>query len=407
MAHAVLAPSSAEKWMNCPPSARLEATMPDTSGIAAAEGTVAHELCELLLKREIGLIEIDAYKKELTRIKSAVYFNGNIVYLWPEELGADPEELYSEAMFDHATDYVYMVMQHFAELKQLDPHAEIYTEKRFDLTQYIPEGSGTCDTPIVSYQILWIHDLKYGKGVPVSSDNNRQLMLYALGAYLEFYWMYNFKEIRMTIFQPRIDNTSTAVITTEELLHWAETELKEIAALAFEGKGEFKPGKHCTAYFCAVRATCRAHKDYNMQVAEELFKEPALLTPEEIVQVLDRKKQLENWLTAVNDYAQGAALLGTEFPGMKLVKGRSNRRYRNPKEVISALTALGYDLEEIANVKPLGLGEMEKTIGKLLFGEILAPLIDKPEGKPTLVHETDKRPAISSADEAEKLFADS
>ena len=404
MAHALLSPSSASKWLNCPPSARLEASLPSYSGIAAAEGTLAHELCELLLKLELGKINKADYLHDLIGIKSARYFNGSIVHRCPPDMEGG-EELYDEAMYDHAVDYVALVMEHYQELKQLDPLAEIHTEKQFDLSKYVPEGFGTCDTPIVAEPVLWIHDLKYGKGVPVSSEGNKQMMLYALGAYIEYSLIYEIKEIRMTVVQPRIDNTSTAIITKDELLTWAETELKEKAAQAFKGEGEMKAGNHCQ--FCGARAQCRVNAQYQMQAAEAAFKEPVLLSDAEIVNILERKKAFEGWLTSIAEFAQSAALSGKQFPGMKLVEGRSNRMYRDKEEVIKLLLQEDYFLEDIASVKPLGLGEMEKKLGKTVFTELLTPLIIKPAGKPTLVPESDKRPAIKSAEDAEKAFADS
>ena len=45
---------------------------------------------------------------------------------------------------------------------------------------------------------------------------------------------------------------------------------------------------------------------------------------------------------------------------------------------------------------------MTTLLGKKKFEELLGKLVQKPPGKPTLVPETDKRPAMKSAAESAK-----
>lgn len=384
MAHALLSPSSASRWLNCPRSARLEETLPSTAGTAAQEGTLAHRLSEVLLKFEIGTYTKSIMKSNLALIKD--------------------EELYNEEMMDHCTDYVSYVMGVFQQVKAEFGTAVIYPEQHFDLSKYVPEGFGTCDNVIIGGNVMHIIDLKYGKGVPVDSANNKQLMLYGLGAYLEFEYVFDIDRIVMHIVQPRIDNSSTAEIETTELIGWANSVLKKAAEMADKGEGDFVPGSHCR--FCRARATCRANAEYQMQGAVKAFTKPDLLDDEEVVEILKKAKDLEGWLTAVKDHALDEAILrNKEWPGMKLVAGRSNRKYSSETAVLETLLTGGYDKEDLGKFKLFGLGELEKTIGKKPFEEIVTPLLIKPPGKPVLVPVEDKRPAINSAEEAEKAFA--
>lgn len=404
MAHALLSPSSASRWLECPPSARLEEQMEDTAGRAAFEGTIAHAIVEILLLLELGRISKKEYKARLDLLKKEKF---SITIYKPDgttEVVQDEEPAFNEEMMDHAHDYVTIVMQQYQEALQKVPSSRIYPEQKFDISVYVPDSFGTCDTPIVSEPVLYIFDLKYGKGVPVSSENNRQMMLYALGAYLEFSRYYEIEEVHMTIVQPRIDNTSTAVISVEDLLRWAEKVLRPTAQLAFEGKGEFNPGKHCQ--FCRVRPTCRANHDYQMRIIE-LEKTPVQLTDAEIVQVLNQMRLVEGWLTSVKEYALNEAITkNRQWPGMKLVEGTSRRKYSDSEAVIQLLQDKGYKLTEISTQKPIGLGEMTKLIGKVNFAEWLNPLIIKPPGKLTLVPTEDDRVPYDSAEAAEAAFKD-
>jgi hypothetical protein len=383
-AHALLSPSAASRWLNCTAAPLLEAQLPETSSVAADEGTLAHILSELLLKRELGRVEKKAFKADLKQVQAHV--------------------LYAEEMLDYCTEDAAMTMQLYAEYLQAYPSAIIYLETEFDLSQYLPEGFGTCDRVIIAGHILHVIDLKYGKGVPVAAKDNKQLMLYALGAYLEFCYAYDITEIRMTIVQPRIENNSTASIGVADLMQWADTELKEKAAEAFTGPGTFVPGAHCQ--FCKARPTCRAHADHQLQLAAHDFADPPLLTPEEISDILQRAKSFEGWLTAVKDYALARALAGDHWPGFKLVEGRSTRKYSSEGDVLTALTEAGYDKYAVGRFKLFGITEMTSELGKKKFSELIDPLTIKPAGKPVLVPESDKREPLNSIAQAQKDFAD-
>lgn len=383
--HAILSPSGASKWMNCTPSARLEDSMPESSSIYADEGTLAHSINEITVQLELKMITKAAYKKKLKAFQE--------------------HELYSDEMLECADEYLSIVMQKLTEARSKDPAAVIYLERKFDLSKYIPEGYGHVDCPIVADHILYVIDYKHGKGVPVASDKNKQMLIYGLGAYLEFSDIFDITELDLTICQPRIDNTSSFRITVKELLEWAEAELKPKAELAFEGQGEFVPGAHCQ--FCKVRATCRAHANMQLELAKHEFAEPVLLTDEEISDILSRKKLFEGWLTSVGDHALSEAVHnGKQWPGYKLVEGRSNRKYADEDAVLQVLTKNGYDKYDVGEFKLFGITAMEKELTKKKFAELLSPLVIKPAGKPVLAPADDKRPEYNTVAQAQADFSD-
>lgn len=316
-----------------------------------------------------------------------------------EQAQADP--LYSGAMGEHMESYAAFIEERMAEARTRCEDPRIFIEQTVRFEEYVPGGFGTSDAIILSDGVMDVIDLKYGKGVPVSAEGNPQMRIYGLGCYLALSWAYRIDTIRMTIFQPRLDSISTASMTTDELLTWAETELKPKAALAWEGKGDFCPGE-AQCRWCKAAAVCRAHRDYQMEIARRDFADPPLLTPEEIADVLKRLPALQAWAKKVEEYALDAAVKGeAEFPGFKVVEGRSNRRYADEDAIASALRKAGFKVADIYKPRELlGITAMEKLVGKNRFGELAGKYIIKPEGAPTLVPESDKRPPLNTAAKA-------
>lgn len=370
MGHAILSPSAASRWMACTPSARLEQGFENKSSSYADEGTLAHAVGECILRELAGFIN----HAEAETIM-AVHMNN---------------QYYNKELHDYAEGYAYFVWNQCKPGK-----TELFIETRLDMTDYVEEGFGTGDAIVVGDRVLIFSDLKYGKGVPVYAEENKQLMIYALGAYKEFGHIYEIDMIQMNIYQPRLDNISTWEISVADLLEWAENELKPRAALAYAGTGEFSPGKNCM--FCRAKATCKALHDYNMQLATLEFRNPDLLTDDEVALVLQRADMFGKWIDAVAGYALSTAVSGEKvWPGMKIVEGRANRVYSSEAVVETTLKAKG-----ITNIytepKLLGLGALEKAITKPVFTELVGPLLIKPNGKPSLVPESDKRPAYAPA----------
>lgn len=361
--HSILPPSGSHRWLNCTPSARLELEFGDTESEAAREGTAAHALCEHKLKR--------ALKRRSRR----------------------PVSDYDSDEMEECTDaYVDFVMEQYEAARQTCRDPVVLIEQHLDFSCYVPDGFGTGDCVIISDDRLHIVDFKYGKGILVEAEDNPQMKLYALGA-LEIYdALYDIREVSMTIFQPRRENVSTWTIPVEELRDWAERELKPKAQMAYNGEGEYSPGEWCT--FCRAAVRCRARAEEKLRLAQEEFRMPPLLTDAEIEEILHLLPDLTRWANEVTAYATDAAANhGKEWNGFKVVEGRSSRKYRDEEAVAQAAMNAGY--EDIFRRQLITLTEMQKLMGKKNFEEILGGLIYKPPGKPTLVPDTDKRPAMN------------
>ncbi len=362
--HAVLSASSSDRWLHCPPSARLCESIMDKGSDYAAEGTDAHSLCEHKLKSALGI------------------------------QSEDPTESlnwYDAEMEDCASEYVSYIMELLAEVKKTCSDPIVLVEQRLDFSKYVPDGFGTGDCLVVGDGTLYVIDFKYGKGVEVSAENNPQMMCYSLGALELFDDIYDIDAVCMTIFQPRRGNISCFTISKDELLAWAETVLEPTAQLAYKGEGDFACGDWCR--FCKVKTMCRARAEANLELARFEFKQPPLLADEDIEDILGKLDELTSWAEDIKDYALQAAVSGKHWRGYKLVEGRSNRRYTDESAVADAVTTAGYDPYE---KKLLGITAMTSMLGKSKFNDILGELTYKPQGKPTLVPESDKRPAMTT-----------
>ena len=362
--HAILSASSSHRWMNCTPSARLEQEFQEYESTAAKEGTAAHALAEHKLKRKL--------KMRSDRPVS--------------EFNDEDMELYT----DDYSDYVY---EQYKKAQRYDENAQIFIEQRLDFSCYVPDGFGTGDAVIISKGKIQIIDLKYGQGVLVNAENNSQMMLYALGALKKFGKDYEIKKVKLVIFQPRRENVSVWETTVTQLKKWAEKKLRPRAEMAFKGTGNYQPGSHCQ--FCKAAAKCRARAEENLKLAQEEFKKPPLLTDAEIETILGKIQGLKKWADEIWEFALDQALKGKQWNGFKVVQGKSVRKYSDEQKVVDACNKAGY--KDIYVKKLITLTEMEKLMGKKVFNEVLGSLIEKPAGKPTLVEESDKRPAITTA----------
>lgn len=363
--HAVLSASSSERWLNCPPSARLCEAYEDKGSDYAAEGTDAHALAEARLKQALGI---------------------------PTEDPVENLSWYNTEMEECAQGYAAYVVELLEVAKQTCSDPVVMIEQRVDFSRWVPSGFGTGDCICIAEGLLNIVDLKYGAGIEVSADHNPQMMLYALGALEIFDDIYDIDTVRMTIYQPRKSNISIFEMSKDALLTWADTELTEKAQLAYEGHGSFSCGEWCR--FCKAKAECRERAEANLALARYEFQSPALLDDEEIADILGKVDALTAWTSDVKEYALQQAISGKEWTGWKLVEGRSNRKYTSEAAVATTVEGAGFDPYER---KVLGVTAMQKMLGKTRFEELLAPYIEKPQGKPTLVPESDKRPAMNTA----------
>lgn len=360
--HALLSPSSSHRWLNCTPSALLESDFPGGSSSATEEGTVAHAFCEHKLKKALR-----------RRSKRPV------------------SDYDSDEMQEYTDSYVDYVLEQLEVAKQACKDPMVLIEQKVDFSEYVPDGYGTADCIIVSDDTLQIIDFKYGLGVLVDAEQNTQLMCYSIGALNIFDSLYDIKQVTMHIFQPRRENVQSWTILVDELKAWAENELKPKAQMALNGKGEYNPGEWCQ--FCKVAVRCRARAEEKLRLAQQEFKMPPLLTDSEIEEVLTILPDLTKWADGILAYATDAAVNhGKKWNGFKVVEGRSVRKYKDEDKVAQAAKDHGYT--DIYRQSLITMTEMQKLMGKKNFEVILGDLIVKPQGKPTLVPVTDKRPAI-------------
>lgn len=372
--HALLSPSAAHRWMNCTAAPRLEAGAEDTESAYALEGTLAHAYCALKLKKYLGL---DTSEEE-------------------REIGELNERFHTGEMDEYTDTYATIVMEKFNTARAKVRDARLLVESRFDFSEYVPEAFGTSDATIIADGLMEVIDFKYGKGVRVSAVENEQMKIYALGAFLKHSFDYHIGRVRMTIVQPRIDNLSEYELTVEELLEWAEKELRPKAREAYRGNGSQNPGEWCK--FCKVKGNCRALADKCCGTAKAAS-DPRLLAPEEMAaDVLPLVPMIKAWVSTIEEYALQQALAGTEYPGYKVVEGRSVRKITDDKAVIDLLAKEGYDQAEYMKPATLcGISDLEKLVGKKRFAALCSDFITRPQGKPTLATEDDKRPRYNTA----------
>lgn len=360
--HARFSPSASKRHLICTPSLILEEQFPDTTSDFAKEGTAGHALAEHLIKK---------YLKIRSRRPTSDY--------------------YTDQLVEAVDDYVGYVKEQIEAAKTLDTTATFAVEQRVDVSNYVADCFGTADMVIVTKDMLHIIDLKLGKGVPVSAEENTQLMIYALGAIDSYDFLYDFQRVKLTIYQPRLQRLSTWETTVADLRQWADDVLKPKGAMALAGEGEYSPGEHCR--FCKAKNQCRARANEMLKMAQLEFKAAPLLSDEEIAEVISKADELARWASDIYAYAQDKAITeGKEWTGYKHVRGKTNRKYTDENDVIEAANKAGY--RDIFKTSLIGITEMEKLMGKKKFNDILGDLVYKPEGKLTLVPETDKREAV-------------
>ena len=367
-AHALLSASSAFRWLNCTASPRLEEHMDDTSSIYAKEGTLAHALAEAMLTND--LLEVEKLKTD---------------------------DLFYAGMIDEVGEYTDYCIERFNEMKSIDNLAIMDIEKRLDFSKWVPKGFGTGDCIIIGNGLLEIIDLKFGKGVEVSATENPQLMLYALGALNEYGFIYDVDRIRMTIAQVRLSNISSFEMKVSDLINWAETEVKEKAKEAYSGKAEANPGSWCG--FCKFKNLCKSRTEH-LKEKVNYYKDKSL-SNDEIAEVLAISDEVTKWLKDINDFALDEALKGAKFPGYKLVEGRSNRKIVDEIGLAEILIDVeGYSEDKVFKPKAIEtITNLEKLIGKNKFTELSTGFVIKPEGKPTLVPNSDKRKEINTVED--------
>lgn len=387
--HAILSPSSAHRWLLCTPSARMEEQYPDTTSQAALEGTIAHEVAE-------------AYASALLEGEDEPGEKLMTAYIDRFAKEHDLTDYDAAEMIRHAKEYAAAALRTREDLEaHCDTGAYALTEVRVDLGDYIPEGFGSVDFLCYSAHTLAIMDYKYGKGVRVSAEENPQMMIYALGAlaYVKAIMGAAPRYVAMTIYQPRLEHEDTWVISTEQLEGWGDVLLRPTAKRAFAGYGNFFTGAHCR--FCRAKVDCSARREHLYDLMDFAISNPKhkKLTDEELAQVLDQAELVRDYLKAAEDEAYARIAGGATLPRWKVVPGRSVRKVTDEGAMCDRLKLNGFKEADFLETKLLGIGKLEKLVGKKAFTADYSDLVEKPEGKPTLVPDSDPREAKGTYDE--------
>jgi hypothetical protein len=376
--HALLSASGATRWMNCTPSARLEDKFLESKGNKepdspyAKEGTLAHEFGDVRLRLLNGEIDDKVAQQEFIKLRA--------------------NEFYTDEMEEEVDKYVTYVWETLLSSQRTTPGAELIIEKRFDFSHIVENGFGTGDATIISDCVMDVQDLKYGKGIKVDADNNPQLMLYGLGALREFDLSYEIHTVRLTVVQPRLDHISAWDISVADLEEWGEKQVKPKAKKAYKGEGKKHAGEWCK--WCKVKAMCDTLAEENIKLAQHDFKDAHLLTEKQILAVYKQIPMLTDWAKSVEKYVLDEAVKGKSWPGYKVVEGRSIRKWTDEDKIKELLKEEGFTEEEYLKMSLEGIGKIEKLLGKVDFKEKLNPFVNKPQGKPTLTSQNDKRPAM-------------
>ena len=403
MSHALLAPSSAHRWIECPGSVVLSKDIPETTSEYAEEGTFAHAVAAHCLNNpdfELSAGFVLTYEDNGVEINRSV-----------------PEDMV-EPVLTYVNTVRYMT----------DGATDIQFEQRIDLSDVlgIPEQFGTSDVIAIVGNELQIHDLKYGKGVKVFADKNWQLILYALGALEEALLIADIDHVRLVIHQPRLNHGSEAVYTVEELREFGEEAklvAKTIMAALEKGCGaELNPGeKQCC--FCPAKGQCEALQNFALtQVIEEFeFLPPeADLLKEDLESSISGVPQIDNsrlsvllgnldliskWVSAVRELAMSKLLAGEAITGWKLVEGKAgNRKWADAVKVEEIMKSMRLKKEEMYDFKIISPTTAEKLLkGSKRKWNRLQPEIIRSAPAPIIVPESDKRPALDLTAKAEEF----
>ena len=364
-AHARFSPSSGKRYLSCTPSLRLEEQFEDEQSPYAAEGSAGHAMAEYLINKHL---------KKRTRRPTSDY--------------------YTEELLEAVEEYATYCIGQIEQARAVCGSPFISVEQKVSLEEHIEGCFGTADMVIATDGKLQIIDLKLGKGVMVDAEENIQLMIYGQGVLDMVSALYDISTVELTIVQPRLEHFSTWEISAADLRKWTAEVLEPGARMALAGEGEYKAGDHCR--FCRARFKCRARADEYLKLAQKEFAEPPLMSDEEIAEVLKKADALKRWAEEIYTYAQNEAVINhKEWPGFKLVLGRSNRKYTDEADAAEAAKQAGYT--DIYKQSLIGITEMEKLMGKKKFNEILGNYVYKPDGKVTLVPDSDKREAVKTA----------
>lgn len=394
--HALLSPSAAERWINCPASVFLNKDIPDEGSVYADEGTAAHTIMELAGKEYFKGFEFDSIKTTLALKLAEMKAHGpqgkfTITDAWADEV-------------------INCARVWLTELDKVCGGFPDYVafETRVNSVE-IPNGAmgGTADCLMLVGDTLHVFDYKHGQGVPVSAENNPQLSLYGYMAYMSHLDL-PVKNIELHIVQPRADNTNSWKTSAEHLCSWfdeiVQPQAERVISICETGKYSLEDFTVTKAgcRFCKAKAACPA---MTREVSTELDLPRVLTVPdsvEKLSRILDFKPVAEAYFDAVEKKVFDLLSNGQSVPGFKLVSGRpGNRKWTDSAQALDELKKAKLKMSEYYKTpEVISPTQAEKLYKSGVIGErkwqTLQGLITRPEGKPTLAAVTDKRPALKS-----------
>lgn len=406
--HALLSPSSAKKWLNCPAALACEFGIPNESGQAAVNGTVMHLVAETVLNRVIKGEDIraDTYKGVYALNEG----KGPIKALVKPEKGA---VLITD-------DFVSQVNKYVDYCRPIIDAAELVeVESRVNLTRVLHPGVelnggplqtfGTADLVAVmqndwsdqgSAYTLVVGDLKTGRH-KVLAKENKQMMLYALGLLRKLKRLYDITAVRLVIFQPYAGGDDEWDTTPEALELFGKfaqkAALKAIDAFERGKKGlkpaDFRPGNDACQW-CRFSEKCNAKR--------KMAGSPAQEGPEDVfdhggsemnlVQLKaewDRLPLMRQHIADIEKAMYAALMRGEKVEGLKLVEGRpGNRSWSDISEVEAIVGGMDMAYKKVL----LSPTEAEKALDSNTWS-ILETLVTRKPGQPSIATADDKRPA--------------
>lgn len=363
----------------------------------------------------VGLIDSLMITKIIGKSKSSVY----------AEHGTGLHKVtnkchYDKLALDHASldiDDKFLVtecLDYLEVLKKSIGHTSylLCSETQVSLRQWgIPDVWGTLDYQILDpiKRHIDIIDWKFGAGVPVYSEKNPQLLAYVAGA---VGWPTIIQTMTLHIVQPAIDNFSTWDLTTTELYEWVHGTLAIAINKCADDSKEFNPGiEQCR--WCEVANHCQARIDQARDIAVRLFEANANLAtcpePKELVELIKLAPLVEKAINSILNYVQVEMLKGEIFDGLKLIQGRANRKWKSEFKTAEWITKhpeIDCHIPELYTSKMKSPSQLEKLVKALKKNSEYQALYEQPQGKITLVHSSDKRPAIEVQKKAIDVFAD-
>lgn len=361
-AHARLSPSSAHRWSSCPGSVRLTERLPrgeqDTTNVYSREGTLGHEVAEILSAGRLGHEDPETTQRRLDD--------------WRARAG----EFDADELIRHGQDWAGMLAEYASH------GAKILLEQT--VATGIPQCWGTADAVVIEKTSVKIIDLKLGRGVRVDAEDNEQLQLYGLGVLDTF--APDAETVVLTIWQPRLNHVSTVEWSADDLRQWRTAIAQPAALLALSPDAPVIPSESACR-FCPVRGTCAVRTD--LMLSQD-FGDPETLTPAQLGDTLERLDFIEDWCTAVRAAARLQVEKPEGLPGWKLVR-KAGRRHITDEQAVAEI--LGPEAWRMT-LRPLG--ELERLAGgKKSFTEKLGDLVRLTQGSDVLVPESDPRPSAT------------